>query len=342
MNLDESAIQMLEEFAAAKPADDCAVDETRAERDARNEAFAVDTKHAVTQLVELGLIERAFHKSENTSYIVTDKGRRLAERIPNNHPPTFWYQEQDRDFYRVAHRCQAYGTFCRTVYGRDLCQYGQTRMESLDSLRARLEISPDHHVLDLGCGTGGISAYLHQQSGAFVTGVDLSTSAIAVANRRYAPWSPRIRYETADMNALPYPPASFDVAVSFDSISRVEDMPTMVTQLRTLLRPGGKLLIVSEHRIPAEASPSNSTPDNTRAAQALVEVASHFESGDDTASLEPFWNHARATAMALQADFKKEKAEVLADEWINYADSTYMPLIHARRIRRYEYLACFD
>jgi cyclopropane-fatty-acyl-phospholipid synthase len=41
-----------------------------------------------------------------------------------------------------------------------------------------------HHVLDIGCGWGGLALYLAQQCGAHVTGITLSEEQLAVARGR--------------------------------------------------------------------------------------------------------------------------------------------------------------
>jgi len=41
------------------------------------------------------------------------------------------------------------------VFGEDRSQEGQTDMECFDDLLSRLQLQPDHNLLDLGCGAGG-------------------------------------------------------------------------------------------------------------------------------------------------------------------------------------------
>ena len=55
---------------------------------------------------------------------------------------------------------------------------------SLDLLAERCNIGPDSHVLDVGCGTGGNSAYLAKKYGCMVTGIDISELMIEKAKTR--------------------------------------------------------------------------------------------------------------------------------------------------------------
>ncbi len=74
------------------------------------------------------------------------------------------------------------------------CAYFESPDQSLDDaqlakkrhLAAKLCLKPNSHVLDIGCGWGGLSLYLAEFTGADVTGVTLSQEQHAVANERAA------------------------------------------------------------------------------------------------------------------------------------------------------------
>jgi cyclopropane fatty-acyl-phospholipid synthase-like methyltransferase len=57
-------------------------------------------------------------------------------------------------------------------------------MDSLHDLLDRLNLKKGQRVLDLGCGAGGISEFISDQTGAAVTGLDYSSTAITVARAR--------------------------------------------------------------------------------------------------------------------------------------------------------------
>lgn len=51
-------------------------------------------------------------------------------------------------------------------------------------IAAKLNIEPDMHVLDIGCGWGGLALYLAENCGAKVTGITLSTEQEQLARQR--------------------------------------------------------------------------------------------------------------------------------------------------------------
>ena len=72
------------------------------------------------------------------------------------------------------------------------CAYFETPDQSLDDaqlakkrhLAAKLRMSPEKTVLDIGCGWGGLALYLAETCAARVTGVTLSQEQLAFATRR--------------------------------------------------------------------------------------------------------------------------------------------------------------
>jgi 2-polyprenyl-6-hydroxyphenyl methylase / 3-demethylubiquinone-9 3-methyltransferase len=96
-------------------------------------------------------------------------------------------------------------------------------------------------VLDVGCG-GGYLAEAFARAGAVVSGVDLSASSIAAAQRHAQAAGLAIDYRPADARSLPYPDATFDVVLSSDFLEHVSDqLDAVVAEQSRVLRPGGVL-----------------------------------------------------------------------------------------------------
>lgn len=111
-------------------------------------------------------------------------------------------------------------------------------------------------VLDAGCGDG-YNTRLLAQSGATVTGVDISTEMIARVRDAESREPLGIGYEVAAFEDLSvFEADSFDVVVSFMALMDGPDLPTAVAELHRVLRPGGRLVF----SIPSSSGRSPSPP----------------------------------------------------------------------------------
>ena len=99
-------------------------------------------------------------------------------------------------------------------------------------------------VLEVGCGPGHLSIRLAEQ-GLDVTGLDLDPSMIerARANAIEADATNRPTFVVGDAAALPFPDATFDVAVSTFSVHHWTEPATGLAEIGRVLRPGGRALI---------------------------------------------------------------------------------------------------
>lgn len=111
----------------------------------------------------------------------------------------------------------------------------------LDELAARL--AGRGRVCDLGCGPGHIARYLCAQ-GVDAFGVDLSPGMVEVARRLH----PSLRFEVADMRALPLPDGSLAGVVAFYSLIHLQraEVPAVAAEIARILMPGG-ILLASVH-----------------------------------------------------------------------------------------------
>ncbi len=94
-------------------------------------------------------------------------------------------------------------------------------------------------VLDCATGTGDL-AIAFQRAGAEVTGIDFTPEMIALAMAK----APSIRFETADVTALPYPGASFDIASIAFGIRNVHDPARGIAEMARVVRKGGRVVIL--------------------------------------------------------------------------------------------------
>jgi SAM-dependent methyltransferase len=102
-------------------------------------------------------------------------------------------------------------------------------------------------VLDVGCG-GGYFVEQFSLKGAQCSGVDYSPHAVAFAKNRYP--SRDVRLLTGYELGI-FEPGSFDVVTLIDVIEHVADAPKLLSEIKHLLKPGGRLIISTD----AEDSP---------------------------------------------------------------------------------------
>jgi ubiquinone/menaquinone biosynthesis C-methylase UbiE len=102
-------------------------------------------------------------------------------------------------------------------------------------------------VLDIGCGNGALLQRLEGRISSG-TGVDPSAPMIDLARRRCA-HRPELSFHVIDGPSLPFPDASFDVVTSLLSF-RYLDWDPIMNEIRRVLAPGGRILIVDMVTVP--------------------------------------------------------------------------------------------
>jgi len=93
-------------------------------------------------------------------------------------------------------------------------------------------------VLDVGCGTGSLSATLVRVTGASkIVGIDPSKGFIEYA--RTLVTDPRVTFELGDAQELPYADGSFDRCMALLIVNFVPDAPKAANEMRRVTRKGG-------------------------------------------------------------------------------------------------------
>jgi len=98
-------------------------------------------------------------------------------------------------------------------------------------------------ALDAGCGTGFLSFELTAR-GHRVTGIDFAPAMLAEARRKAAQSGAAVRFEEGDVEQLPFPPASFDLAISRHVLWTLPHPEAAIDEWIRVLRPGGRLVVI--------------------------------------------------------------------------------------------------
>ena len=100
-----------------------------------------------------------------------------------------------------------------------------------------LEPRPGERILDVGCGTGHLTARI-AESGAGVWGIDSSPAMVAQARQNY----PRLHFQLADAQNYRATEA-FDAVFSNAALHWMPDADGVAASIAHALRPGGRLIL---------------------------------------------------------------------------------------------------
>lgn len=120
-----------------------------------------------------------------------------------------------------------------------------------ESFLDQLDLSSDHHVLDVGCGLGGASRFVAQRYGSRVTGIDLTHEYIETG-RVLCSWlglEHRVALDQGTATAMSYPDGTFDKAYMMHVGMNIADKQLLASELHRVLRPGGYLGIYDVMRV---------------------------------------------------------------------------------------------
>lgn len=177
-------------------------------------------------------------------------------------------------------------------------------------------LSESGRGLDVGTGTGDFALALLARSprSASVTGVDISAGMLAIADHRAerAGLASRYRRLIASVEALPFPDGSFDVAVAGFVIRNVANIPRGLREMRRVLRPGGRAVILDLH------TPRNPVVRRLYRAYSLVSPRLAAALGSDESayrylprSIEAFYDPEMLANLLREAGFDRVRFERL-------------------------------
>ena len=106
----------------------------------------------------------------------------------------------------------------------------------------RAEAAPGQRVLDCATGTGDLAVAFKKAVGPAgeVIGTDFVPEMLDVARRK----APGIRFETADVTALPYRDGEFDIASISFGIRNVGDPSRGLAEMARVVKRGGRVIVL--------------------------------------------------------------------------------------------------
>ena len=137
-------------------------------------------------------------------------------------------------------------------FGGELGLWQRNIAESLEGTARRLAVfealavNTGQAVLDLGCGGGHLVRDLALAVGdsGRVVGLDTSSDQLESAGALCAGLS-AVELREGDATDLPFEDASFDSLASIQMLEYVPDVDAAIAEIRRVLKPGGKAVLVS-------------------------------------------------------------------------------------------------
>jgi cyclopropane-fatty-acyl-phospholipid synthase len=207
-------------------------------------------------------------------------GIRLGALGPNPAPPLEEAKvekhgrrhSKKRDAAAISHHYDVGNDFYRLVLGPSMVyscavwsdeskSLEEAQEEKLDLVCRKLGLQPGQRLLDVGCGWGSFALHAAERYGVTVVGITISTEQAELVRKRVAEAGLTDRVEIRVQDYRDIDDGPFDAISSIGMSEHVgrEQLDRYVSQLHSLLRPGGRML---NHAISWNAGPTEDDPDS--------------------------------------------------------------------------------
>lgn len=114
----------------------------------------------------------------------------------------------------------------------------QARRDIVFSQIQGLNLPKEASILEIGCSGGPLQQRLRATGYQAVSGIDISETAIALAQQRGIP-----NVSVMDGSQLAFADSSFDLVVASDVLEHIQDETRALQEWQRVLKPNGKLLV---------------------------------------------------------------------------------------------------
>lgn len=207
-------------------------------------------------------------------------------------------------------------------------------------------------VLDIGWERIGQGSCLLAESAGSVAGLTSSSEALETATELYT--APNVSYRSSNLPKLPYEDGSFETAVAFEVIEKLDEPEELVVEAKRVLKDGGVFVVSTPDKQTHSNDGNHRDPSNKREmyAQEFREMLErHFEhvkiyrqgsvSGGFVSPAEDLSSaHVESTRLATRSSPGREPPESLfvlavcgdSETWRENNEQPYLLLDRDRRI----------
>ena len=214
--------------------------------------------------------------------------------------------------YLRTEQSHAAARYRERTHGKALNQFNSADMTQLALLVDLLKLTPGSVVLDAGCGTGHVTKYLTETTGARFVGIDELAGCIRRAQALAGGSPGRLEFTVANMETPGFAPASFDAVIAIDSLYPIKDHTQALATFKTLLRSGGRMGLFYTHF--SDAPGVGLGPNDTLLARGLRNNGLSYQAHDLTEHDRAFWQRSDDIAEQMRPEFIAEgNASLLID-----------------------------
>ena len=193
----------------------------------------------------VALIASGLYKAGNVVQSIRHYWRRNT--IEGSRQNIHEHYDLGNDFYKLF--LDETMSYSSGIHASPSVSLKDAQLAKYDRIIAKAKLTPNSHVLEIGCGWGGFAARAVETTGCRVTGVTISTEQLAYGVQRMKDikYDDRVNLVFCDYRNIPttFTPASFDAVVSIEMLEAVghENLPHYFEVVNAMLKPNAPAVI---------------------------------------------------------------------------------------------------
>jgi cyclopropane-fatty-acyl-phospholipid synthase len=206
----------------------------------------IEVEGDLRQVVRIGLISSNLDK-RNTKSLFNAVKKAVLERNTKRADQRFiaYHYDLGNDFYQLWLDPQM--VYSCAYFKDDGCSLEQAQLEKIRLCCQKLQLKPDEHLLDIGCGWGSLLITAAKDFGIQGIGITLSREQLEYGRKQIAKegLQNRLALEFLDYRDLPRLHRTFDKVVSVGMFEHVgqSNLRLFLESARKVLRPTGLFLL---------------------------------------------------------------------------------------------------